>query len=183
MRTSRPSSPLASPRRGGVGSRDGCDIGVCREEPYGTRVESILDPWPARKEPIWEFFGSECAYCGVKLVKGQRRGHIDHATSNAGNHMGNLVLACSVCNGDEKLDMDWREFLEQKVSDWALRQARIERIERWRALHPKSELTASPEVAALEAELRTMIVAFGEKCAELRAAVTDAKSATTGSDG
>jgi hypothetical protein len=145
-------------------------------------VESILDPWPASKDPIWEFFGSECAYCGAKLVKGERRGHIDHATSKAGNYMGNLVLACSTCNGDQKLDMDWREFLMQKVGDAELRQERIERIERWQALHPKPELAASPEVAAADAELRAMIVAFGEKCAELRAAVAAAKSAAAGSE-
>lgn len=65
-------------------------------------VDSILDPWPTSKDPIWDFFGSECAYCGVKLVEGERLGHIDHAAPKAGNHMGNLVLACSVCNGDEK---------------------------------------------------------------------------------
>ncbi len=146
-------------------------------------VESILDPWPASTDPIWDFFGSECAYCGVKSVKGERLGHIDHATSKAGNHMGNLVLACSVCNGDEKLDMDWRAFLEQKVGDPALRQERIEQIERWQALHPKPELAASPEVAGIDAELRAMIVAFGERCAELRAAVADAKSAAAGTEG
>jgi hypothetical protein len=140
-------------------------------------VESILDPWPVSKDPIWNFFGSECAYCGVKLIKGERLGHIDHATSKPGNHMGNLLLACSVCNGDEKLDMDWREFLEQKVSDPVLRQERTERIERWQALHPK------PEVAAVDAELRAIIVAFGEKCAELRIAVADAKSAAADSEG
>jgi hypothetical protein len=40
-----------------------------------------------------------------------------------------------------------------------LLQERIERIERWQALHPKPELAASPEVAAADAELRAMIVA------------------------
>jgi hypothetical protein len=125
-------------------------------------VESILDPWPASTDPIWDFFGSECAYCGVKLVKGERLGHIDHATSKAGNHMGNLVLACSLCNGDEKLDMDWREFLAQKVSNAGLRRERTERIERWQSLHPKPGLAASPQVAAVDAELRAMIVAFGD---------------------
>jgi|SRR5215207_8679772 len=145
-------------------------------------VESILDAWPASKDPIWDFFGSECAYCGVKLVKGERLGHIDHATSKAGNHTGNLVLACSVCNGDEKLDMHWRGFLEKKVSDPALRQERIARIERWQALHPKPKLAASPQVAALDAELQAMIVAFGEKCAELRTALADAKRAAADSE-
>jgi hypothetical protein len=139
-------------------------------------VESILDPWPTSTDPIWDFFSSECAYCGVKLVKSERLGHIDHATSKAGNHMGNLVLACSICNGDEKLDKDWRAFLEQKVADPALREERIERIEQWQARHPKPELVVSPQVAALDTELRAMIVAFGQKCAELRAAITDAKS-------
>jgi hypothetical protein len=146
-------------------------------------VESILDPWPANKDPIWNFFGSECAYCGVKLVKGERVGHIDHATSKAGNHIGNLVLACSVCNGDEKLDMDWHAFLEQKVSDPALRQERTERIERWQVLHPKPEPAASPEVAAVDAELRALIVAFGQKCAELRTAVAHAKRVAADSEG
>jgi len=149
----------------------------------GRAVDSILDAWPASKDPIWDFFGSECAYCGVKLVRDERLGHIDHATSKAGNHMGNLVLACSVCNGDEKLDMGWRAFLEQKVRDPAVRQERVARIERWQALHPKPELAASPRVAALDAELRAMIVAFGEKCAELRTAVAAAKSAATGEGG
>jgi hypothetical protein len=146
-------------------------------------VESILDPWPASKDPIWDFFGSECAYCGAKLVRGERLGHIDHAASKGGNHIGNLVLACSACNGDEKLDMDWREFLEQKVSDPALRHERIHRIERWQVLHPKPELAASPEVAAIDAELRAMIVAFGEKCAEFRAAVAAARNATVVGEG
>src|SRR4051812_14924850 len=146
-------------------------------------VESILDPWPPSTGPIWDFFASECAYCGVKLVRGERLGHIDHATSKAGNHLGNLVLACSVCNGDEKLDMGWREFLEQKVSNPELRRERTQRIERWQALHPKPRLAASPQVAAIDAELRAMIVAFGEKCVELRTAVADAKSAAADIDG
>src|SRR4051794_4955487 len=109
-------------------------------------IESILDPWPVSTDPIWDFFDSDCAYWGVKLVKGERLGHIDHATSKAGNHLGNLVLACSVCNGDEKLDMGWRPFLEQKVSDPKLRQDRIERIERWQVAHPRPELASSPQV-------------------------------------
>lgn len=47
-------------------------------------VDSILDPWPSRKDPIWGFFASSCAYCGLKLVKAARLGHIDHATPRLG---------------------------------------------------------------------------------------------------
>lgn len=139
-------------------------------------VDSILDPWPVSKDPIWTFFDSACAYCGLELARGDRRGHIDHATPGAGNHLGNLVLACAACNGDEKLDMDWRPFLEQKVADAELRHGRAARIEEWQLLHPKPDLAASAEVAAIESELRAMAHAFGAKCAELRAAVRAART-------
>lgn len=138
-------------------------------------VASILDPWPANKTLIWEFFESACAYCGVDLIKAERRGHIDHADSNAGNHLGNLVLACSVCNGDEKLDMGWRDFLAIKVSDLATCEERVDRIERWQEMHPVVESATSAEVAALDTELSVLIDRFGVKSAELRAAVARAK--------
>src|SRR3954447_10339878 len=84
-------------------------------------VNAILDPWPKDEQPIWDHFGSKCAYCGVELDRKARKAHMDHATAGGGNHLGNLILACSVCNGDEKLDEDWRSFLERKVSDPAVR--------------------------------------------------------------
>jgi hypothetical protein len=149
----------------------------------GRAVDSILDPWPATIGPIWDFFASECAYCGIQLVKTERLGHIDHATAGEGNHLGNLVLACSICNGDEKLDTGWRKFLELKVGDLAVRQGRMDRIERWQQLHPKPERAASPEIAAVDAELREMIVAFGEKCAQLRNAVANVKNGIVAGDG
>lgn len=145
----------------------------------GRAIDSILDPWPASKDPIWEFFGSSCAYCGVELVKDDRLGHIDHATAGAGNFLGNLVLSCSVCNGDEKLDMPWRAFLEQKIADLDLRAERIAKIQRWQALHPSVELAASPDVVRIDGELREMMTAFSSKCDELRAAVKAAKVATS----
>ena len=51
-------------------------------------------------------FESACAYCRKALDRSQRLGHIDHATTGGGNQLGNLILACSRCNGDEKLDQD-----------------------------------------------------------------------------
>ena len=131
---------------------------------------------PARKDPIREYFEARCAYCGTALSKAGREGDIDHATPGAGNHLGNLVLACSPCNGDEKLDSDWRKFLNQKVSDPEVRQVRIANIEAWQAMHPRPDWTPTPEVEAITTELREMIVAFGVKCAELRKAVADAKA-------
>jgi hypothetical protein len=58
-----------------------------------------------------------------------------------------------------------------------VRRERAERIERWQALHPKPALAASPDIAAIDSELRAMIAAFGERCADLRAAVAEAKRA------
>jgi hypothetical protein len=142
----------------------------------GRAVDAILDPWPSSKAPIWAYFDSRCAYCDVVLSKENREGHIDHATSNGGNHLGNLVLACSSCNGDEKRESDWRTFLDRKVNEPGLRQARITKIEAWQGLHPRREWVLTPEVQAAEKELREMIVAFGVKCAELRDAVANAKA-------
>lgn len=142
----------------------------------GRAVDAIVDPRPTSEDPIWDYFEAKCAYCGTTLSKADREGHIDHATPGGGNHSGNLVLACSPCNGDEKLDADWRVFLNQKVSDPQVRQVRITKIEAWQAMHPKPEWTPTPQVEAIEAELREMIVAFGVKCAELRKAVADAKA-------
>jgi hypothetical protein len=142
----------------------------------GRAVDAILDPWPASKAAIWAYFEAKCAYCGKALSKADRAGHIDHGTPGGGSHLGNLILACSSCNGDEKLDSDWRDFLNQKVSDPQIRQARIARIEAWQALHPRPVWASTPEVEAITTELREMIVAFGIKCAELRKAVVDAKA-------
>lgn len=142
----------------------------------GRAIDSIVDPWPPSTDPVWEFFESACAYCGLELVKGERKGHIDHATAAGGNHMGNLVLACAACNGDEKLDMPWRAFLDIKVPDADLRRARTERIERWQELNAKTEWSRTSEVDTIEAEARALMTAFSEKCAELRAAVARARA-------
>ena len=142
----------------------------------GRAVEAIVDPWPTSKAPVWDYFQARCAYSGAALSRASREGHIDHATPGAGNHLGNLVLACSSCNGDEKLDSDWREFVNQKVSDAEVRRTRIAKIASWQAMHPRPDWTPTPEIEAIETELREMIVAFGVKCAELRKAVVDAKA-------
>jgi hypothetical protein len=141
----------------------------------GRAVDAIIDPWPPSKAPIWAYFEAKCAYCGTSLSKAGREGHIDHATPAGGNHLGNLVLACSPCNGDEKLDSDWRDFLNQKLSDPQIRQIRVAKIEAWQAMHPKPAWAPTLEVEAIRTELQEIIVAFGIKCAELRKAVANAR--------
>ena len=135
-------------------------------------ITAIVDPWPKDEQPIWDHFSSRCAYCGVELDRKGRKAHMDHATADGGNHLGNLILSCATCNGDEKLGEGWQDFLTRKVSDPEIRAARSRRIEEWMALHPAVPWTPSPEVDALVRELEATVDAFGVKCAELRKVVT-----------
>jgi hypothetical protein len=102
---------------------------------FKTLLEIIDPPIKAtEKRRIRAFFGDRCAYCGKEIAPGGRTGHIDHLISRqqgGTNHSSNLVLSCNICNGDEKLDQPWREFITQKVLDSKDRQERIARIETW----------------------------------------------------
>lgn len=134
-------------------------------------INAIVDPWPKDEASIWQHFGSACAYCGVELDRKDRKAHMDHAVSGGGNHLGNLILACAVCNGDEKLGEDWAAFLARKVTDPGVRAERILRIEQWIAMHPPRPWAPSPEVEALVKDLNMLVDDFGVKCAELRTLV------------
>jgi hypothetical protein len=141
-------------------------------------VNEILDPSPGQSsfDRVWEHFRSECAYCGQPLDKASRQGHMDHADPVGGNHIRNRVLACGACNGDEKREMPWREFLRLKVSDARIRAAREKHIEDW--LVPRRPAAASPEAEKLRSELEQMVEDFGTKCAELRTAVANTASSS-----
>lgn len=72
------------------------------------------------KAAIWVYFSSRCAYCGCDLIPGAREGHMDHlipVQCGGTNHISNRVLSCPRCNGDEKREEDWKNFLERKISD------------------------------------------------------------------
>lgn len=108
-------------------------------------LREIVDPGPTKEdeERIWEFFNSECAYCGKPLSKLQKQGHIDHLVpSSLGgpNHISNRVLSCATCNEAEKLDRAWQEFMVQKNRDPAILRARIAKIHEWQKLNGKPTL-------------------------------------------
>ena len=108
-------------------------------------LREVVDPSPTKKdeERIWEFFNSECAYCGKRLSKAHKEGHIDHLVSAAiggSNDISNRVLSCATCNEKEKLDMPWESFLIQKNSDKSIASRRKEKILKWQSVHKQSTI-------------------------------------------
>lgn len=147
--------------------RNGTSISNAKYE-MRRAVRQLTDPWPKNTQSVWDYFESRCAYCGVDLTPGN--GDLDHADPDGGNHLGNLVLACSDCNAKEKRALGWREFLRVKVpgDGYPEREARIEA---WIALHPSEVGLVPPEAQRLQDELEAVTVQFGEKCVALRDAL------------
>jgi hypothetical protein len=139
-------------------------------------VAELLDPTPRNVTPVWDFFHDRCAYCGTPLSRDGREAHIDHAVPGAGNQLGNLVLACGTCNGDEKREESWREFLRRKTDDPHVLVDREARIEGWFASNPLTPVPTSPEIERLRKELEQLIDQFGAKCAELKKLVSAARA-------
>jgi hypothetical protein len=95
-------------------------------------LRSILDRYPSDSEvnSIWDHFDSCCAYCGIVLHRKDRLGHCDHIKGPS-NNVHNFALSCSKCNGDEKLDKSWSEFLSSKCLESTELLKRREKIESW----------------------------------------------------
>ncbi len=135
-------------------------------------LDEILDPGPSSVDELWLHFESACAYCRMPLNRELRQGHVDHATTGGGNQLGNLILACGRCNGDEKLDQAWQAFLLLKTAgDGTALAERIERIESWFARHPIRTVTLSRDALRLRDEIEALIEQFHKKCNELKVAV------------
>ena len=138
-------------------------------------VDEILDPSPRDIDPLWKHFDSCCAYCGKPLSRELREGHRDHAVAGGGNGLGNLVLSCGSCNGDEKREASWHGFLEQKTIDPDMRSVRQARIEAWFEPPAARPSYVSAGRGGLRgAGERQMVEQFGDKCAELRQLMKDA---------
>jgi hypothetical protein len=99
----------------------------------------LVDQEPSARETaaLWTHFDSKCAYCGLQLTRAGRNGHLDHLEANRSigrNHISNRVLACNICNGDEKREGDWEQFLALKcMADKQIQEARRSKIIQWGA--------------------------------------------------
>ena len=98
----------------------------------------IIDKHPNKteKQQVWRHFDNQCAYCGAVLEINSRQGHLDHllAVQEGGsNDIYNFVLACHICNGDEKREMPWRKFLTNKCKTLHTNvfTERLVKIEEW----------------------------------------------------
>ncbi len=135
-------------------------------------IEAILERQPTRTEnrSAWDHFAHSCAYCGCDLAADARDWHWDHIDPVGGNHIGNRAPACGRCNGDQKLALNWEEFLATKAEGDAYT-ARRERITKWMDQHPRPSATHSQSVEKMVEELRTLVAQFGAKCRDLKATI------------
>lgn len=133
-------------------------------------LSEIVDPGlsPALEDALWRHFGASCAYCGVRIDRDSRTGHLDHLKSGGGNGPQNRVLTCARCNGDEKREQAWRAFLQTKCPDDVERRRRIERIEAWVAGHPTRDSELPPAVRAALQDAERIVEEFHAACTRLR---------------
>jgi hypothetical protein len=139
-------------------------------------LRELVDPSPdpALIPALWQHFDSSCAYCGARLVPGQKAAHTDHllsASSKGPNHISNRVLSCARCNEVEKRDMPWENFLRTKCPDPATFEDRKSRILAWQRLHRQDAAAISQALLADAETMADAVVAlFDDKVIALRTA-------------
>lgn len=138
-------------------------------------LNAVLDPLPKPTaiDQLWAFFDSSCAYCGAKLDRSERSGHLDHIvpfSAGGTNNIHNHVLSCARCNGDEKREEDWESFLARKVFSVEMRQERSVRVKDWMSQAPEGHLKLSlQEQQAVDSIIQQALQSFQTAVEELRA--------------
>lgn len=147
----------------------------------GKALREIFDPSIRKSDEriIRQFFDNKCAYCGRDIPPTGRTGHMDHVVSRkkgGTNHLSNIILSCNSCNGDEKRETDWIEFLDVKVSDPETRCHRRRRIEEW--IKSQGGPVAMPDDLDKETEAahRTVSEVFDREVARLKKMLTEKAS-------
>ena len=124
-----------------------------------------------------QFFDSTCAYCGDAL---KPRWHADHIVSidqGGFNHVSNRVPACARCNGNEKRERNWEEFLRHKCgTDQQLFNKRQQRILDWQATQAfVAEPVSAAAREAWRTEVKAIAIVFDDAWQRLKR-IRDAKS-------
>ncbi|WP_201592659.1 HNH endonuclease [Psychrobacter fozii] len=135
----------------------------------------IVDSHPnkVQKQQIWHYFDNKCAYCDIGIEHISRQGHLDHllAVQDGGsNDVYNFVLACHICNGDEKRETPWREFLMNKCErlSESIYIERLAKIEVWQGQSIMSQIDAEL-LARMEAIIDKAKVNFDQSVEQMRA--------------
>lgn len=141
-------------------------------------IGDIMDQPLSKKQKlqVWEYFFSQCAYCGCELHRENRDGHIDHliaAAMGGSNSLNNRVLACEDCNGNEKRDRAWEEFLREKCKGVGkVFRVRRDRITAWQNHTRRNAATVlTPEVKEAISAAEALIPLFEQKLSTLKSAV------------
>jgi len=135
----------------------------------------IIDTHPskAQKQQIWQYFDDRCAYCGIDIEPNSRQGHLDHLISmkeGGGSDIYNFVLACHICNGDEKRETPWREFLINKCRNLpeGIYIKRLTHIEAWQQKSIINQLNEDT-IAQIEAIVDMAKANFDQSVEQMRA--------------
>jgi hypothetical protein len=135
-------------------------------------LDDLIDrpPGEADQKRLREFFGDRCCYCGADAPR--RDGHIDHADPAGGNDLGNLLLSCSLCNGDEKRQMKWDDFLRAKCGgDSRAFEERSARIRAWFGANRRERRALSAEVQIAKVAAERAIAEYETAYVRLRDAL------------
>lgn len=136
-------------------------------------LRAIVDPYPSTDEVdlLWKHFRSRCAYCGARVQREARNGHVDHliASSSSGrNSIYNRVLSCARCNGDEKRELDWETFLKCKAKSQAHFDSRWTRIEHWKRLGESSGVLDAETATKVESIVQGALASFEDALRRMR---------------
>jgi hypothetical protein len=136
-------------------------------------LDDLVDPPPtdAEQQRLRDYFRGACCYCGADA--GPREGHLDHAERGQGNGLDNILLACGKCNGDEKRETPWLDFLRAKCGeDAAAFERRRQLIQEWIASNKRSVgRPTSDEMRAARTDARRAIDDYAAAYKRLRKAL------------
>lgn len=140
-------------------------------------IQDLLCPPLTMQEEdlVWEYFESRCAYCDKRISRADRHGHMDHLDCSAtggGNAIRNRVLACKECNGNEKREQNWKQFLKSKCKDAATFQRRRDKITGWQKRFPRpTPIVLSPQAEKAKLAVENTVKRFEEEFIRFRTLV------------
>ncbi len=103
------------------------------------------------------FFNQRCVYCDEPLPNRWHADHLKNIDQGGMNHISNRVPSCPKCNEAEKMDQDWRSYIQHKHKVAPrMRLQLIKTIENWISSNKPKKLPVSAlerKVWATEVEL------------------------------